>query len=41
MAREHSTLELAHRHKVTPARISLMRRQFHEDWLRFHGDHLA
>jgi hypothetical protein len=41
MALEHSTLALARLHKVTPARISQLRRQFHQDWQRFHGECLA
>jgi hypothetical protein len=41
MALEHSTLELARRHRVTPARISQLRRQFHLDWQRFHGQEMV
>jgi hypothetical protein len=38
MALAHSTGELALKHKVSPARISQMRREFHLDWQRFHGE---
>jgi hypothetical protein len=41
MVLEHSTLDLARRHRVTPARISQLRRQFHQDWRRFHGEQMA
>jgi hypothetical protein len=38
MTLAHSTGELASKHQVSPARISQMRREFHEDWRRFHGE---
>jgi hypothetical protein len=38
MTLAHSTGELARTHKVSPARISQMRREFYEDWRRFHGE---
>jgi len=31
------TLDLAAQHRVTPARISQRRREFQQDWHRFHG----
>jgi hypothetical protein len=38
MALDLGTLELADKHKVTPGRISQMRREFHTSWQRFHGE---
>jgi hypothetical protein len=38
MALDHGTNELAARHRVSAARISQMRREFHLDWQRFHGE---
>jgi hypothetical protein len=38
MTLDLSTKELASRHKVTPGRISQLRREFHADWQRFCGD---
>lgn len=35
MAVGHHTQELAERHAVSPARISQLRRQFHESWAHF------
>ncbi len=32
------TLDLADRHGISPARISQLRREFHRDWLIFHGE---
>jgi hypothetical protein len=40
LAQDHSTGELAHRHKLSPGRISQMRRELHLDWQRFHGETL-
>src|SRR5262249_36163093 len=37
MALDHGTNELAVRHKVSPGRISQLRREFCLDWQRFHG----
>ena len=38
MARDETTQDLATRHKVSQGRISQMRREFHSDWRRFHGE---
>jgi hypothetical protein len=38
MALDHGTQELAERHKVSSGRISQLRREFHSDWRRFHGE---
>jgi hypothetical protein len=38
MALEHGTFDLADKHKMSPGRISQLRREFHKDWLRFHGE---
>ena len=38
MALGETTLELAGRRGLSPSRVSQLRRQFHEDWLRFHGE---
>ena len=38
MALDHSTRELAARHKLSQGRISQLRREFHQDWRRFHGE---
>jgi hypothetical protein len=38
MALDFGTKELATRHKVSPGRISQLRRELHRDWMRFHGD---
>lgn len=35
------TKELATRHKVSPGRISQLRRELHSDWLHFHGEPVA
>jgi hypothetical protein len=35
MAMGHRTQDLAEMHKITSARISQLRGEFHEDWLRF------
>lgn len=32
------TLPLARRHKLSPARVSQLRREFHDDWERYTGD---
>ena len=40
MSQDLGTFELADKHKVSPARISQMRREFSKDWQRFHGEHL-
>jgi hypothetical protein len=38
MMLECSTMELAELHKVSQGRISQLRRAFHADWQRFHGE---
>jgi hypothetical protein len=38
MARGERTKDLAHRFKLSPARVSQLRQQFHDDWQRFIGD---
>ena len=41
MALGLGTGELASRHKVSPARVSQLRRELHADWRRFHGEPVA
>jgi hypothetical protein len=41
MTLELGTLELAGRHRVSPGRISQLRREFHADWRHFCGDPAA
>jgi hypothetical protein len=36
-----STLAAARRFRISPARVSQLRRELCEDWARFHGDCLA
>jgi hypothetical protein len=38
MARNERTLDLSKRFELSPARISQLRREFHDDWRRFLGD---
>jgi uncharacterized protein (TIGR02996 family) len=38
MALDHSTRELAARHRLSQGRISQLRREFHLDWRRYHGE---
>lgn len=38
MARNDRTLDLATKYKMSPGRISQLRREFHEDWTRFTAD---
>jgi len=38
MALDHSTQELAARHRLSQGRISQLRREFHLDWRWFHGE---
>jgi hypothetical protein len=38
MTLDLGTQELASKHKVSPGRISQLRREFHADWVRFHGE---
>jgi hypothetical protein len=38
MARNERTLDLSKRFQVSPARISQLRRELHNDWTRFCGD---
>jgi hypothetical protein len=38
MARNERTLDLSRRFEVSPARISQLRREFRDDWLRFIAD---
>ena len=41
LAAGNSTTEAARRFRVSPARISQLRQEFHDDWQRFHGESLA
>jgi hypothetical protein len=41
MALGHRTQDLAEMHKVTAARISQLRGEFHQDWLRYTGEAVA
>jgi hypothetical protein len=41
MAQGHGTGELAAAYGLSPARISQLRRKFHDDWLRFTGESVA
>jgi hypothetical protein len=38
LARGDSTRDVARKFHLSPARVSQKRRQFHRDWLRFHGE---
>jgi len=38
MALGHRTEELAQSYQISPARVSQLRRQFHDNWQRFHGE---
>ncbi len=38
MARNERTKDLSRRFGVSPARISQLRRAFHDNWLRYHGE---
>jgi hypothetical protein len=38
MVRDERTLDLAHMFGVSPGRIAQLRRAYHADWQRFHGD---
>ncbi|OAI48215.1 hypothetical protein AYO44_07585 [Planctomycetaceae bacterium SCGC AG-212-F19] len=40
MAKGEKTLALAQRFKLSPARVSQLRREFQDDWQRFTGDQL-
>jgi hypothetical protein len=40
MAMGHRTRELASGYRISPARLSQLRREFHDDWVRFCGDGL-
>jgi len=35
------TLDVSRKHGISPARISQLRREFHDDWLRFNGEPTA
>jgi hypothetical protein len=41
LMRDERTQDVAREFAITPARVSQMRREFHEDWLRFHGEEMA
>jgi hypothetical protein len=41
MAQGLCTGELAEAHGLSPARVSQLRREFHDDWLRFTGENVA
>jgi hypothetical protein len=38
MTLDLGTFELADKHKISAGRISQLRREFHSDWQRFHGE---
>ena len=38
LALGHTTLEVARRFKLTAARVSQLRREFHDSWLNFHNE---
>jgi hypothetical protein len=38
LAQGYSTQEMAPRYKLSPGRISQLRRAFHDHWQRFHGE---
>jgi DNA-directed RNA polymerase specialized sigma24 family protein len=38
MAMGHRTQDLAQLHRITEGRVSQLRREFHNDWLRFQGE---
>jgi hypothetical protein len=38
LARGERTRDVARKFHLSPARVSQKRRQFHQDWLRFHGE---
>jgi hypothetical protein len=38
MSRNERTLDLSKEFELSPARISQLRREFHDDWCRFLGD---
>jgi hypothetical protein len=38
MLQNERTLDLAKEFGVCPARISQLRQEFYQDWMRFHGD---
>jgi hypothetical protein len=38
MAANELTLALARKYRLSPARISQLRREFHDDWQRFTAD---
>ncbi len=38
MARDERTLDLARTYGVSPGRIAQLRREYHTDWQRFHGE---
>jgi hypothetical protein len=38
LMRGERTLDVARKHGISPARVSQKRRDFHEDWRRFHGE---
>jgi hypothetical protein len=40
MARNERTKDLAKQFKVSPGRISQMRREFKQGWARYCGDHV-
>lgn len=41
MARNERTLDLAKKYKISAARVSMLRREFHDDWARFTADPAA
>jgi hypothetical protein len=38
MARNERSTDLSQQFEVSPGRISQMRQEFRDDWLRFHGE---
>ena len=38
MALGHRTLDLARRFRLSAGRVSQLRREFHREWQRFHGE---
>jgi hypothetical protein len=38
MARDERTLDIAHKYNISPARVSQLRREYHDDWQRFSSE---
>lgn len=41
MMMNEKTMALARKHRLSPARVSQLRREFHEDWEAFTGNELS